>query len=96
MPSSDYQDNRNPPPQHVPRKDTYHLALVRVRDDLFTNGTVNQPEVLVQQIGSVVLFGGHFGGRLASPFAIIAPQRLELLDLLILPRDLKVLVYRSP
>ena len=72
------------------------LALVGPRDNSTSNSTVNQPEVLVQQVGSVALFSSFHEGRLASPLAILAPQHLELFYLLVLARHLEIRVYCPP
>ena len=72
------------------------FALVGLRDDPIANNTVDQPKMLVQQVGSVVLLSTVREGRLASPLAILSPQRLEFLYLLVLPRNLEIFIYSSP
>ena len=70
-----------------------------MRDDTTLDGFVDQPKMLIKQVGDVRLGGVLrvvYQRRLAGPLDIFAPNLLELCYLIILPSHLEILVYRLP
>ena len=79
------------------RQNTF--KLVALRDDTTLDGFVNQPKVLIKQVGNVRLGGVLrviYQCRLAGPLDVFAPNLLELRYLIVLPSHLEILVYRLP
>ena len=83
-------------PTDRPINENLPHPLETQRDDLVANSTINQLEVLVQQIRSMVRLSRCYGGRPAYPLAVLAPENLEPFHFLVLARHLEVPVYSPP